>query len=412
MKTDVLVLGAGIVGTAAALELQRRGRSVAVVDLREPGAETSYGNAGFVQSEAYMPPLFPRKLGTLLRYARNRSIDVHYHPEALASLLGPFARYWYNSAPRRAREIAHARAPLISRSTGDHLRLAVEVGASELYHQLGFIQGFRREESLAGFLEEISAACREFSIPFTQLDAQQLRATEPGLSPGFIGGVHWTAPWTVRDPGDLVQLYAQRIVANGGVVAQGDARLLEQTSGGWSLLSAEGEITACEVVICLGPWALPIVAKFGYRPPMFPKRGYHMHYAAPADALCRPFADSDEGYVLAPMRRGIRLLTGAEFASADAPATPVQLERAEPFAREALPALGEAIDPKPWLGVRPCLPDMLPVIGAGARRGLWYAFGHAHQGFTLGPTSGVLLAQMMTGEEPFTDPRQYRPDRF
>jgi D-amino-acid dehydrogenase len=412
MKTDVLILGGGIVGTATALELQRRGRSVAVVDLRAPSTETSYGNAGFVQSEAFMPPLFPRKFGTLLRYARNRSIDVHYHPKALVGLLGPFVDYWRNSAPRRAWEIAHARAPLISRSTEDHLRLAADVGASDLYHQTGFIQGFRRDESLAGLLSEIHDACREFGVPFDVLDAEQLQAAEPNLAPEFIGGVHWTAPWTVRDPGDLVRLYAQRIGENDGIVTQGDARALVKTADGWSLPTERGEIRAREVVVSLGPWALPVVAKFGYRPPMFPKRGYHMHFAAPADTLRRPFADSDKGYVLAPMRRGIRLLTGAEFAVGDAPATPVQLERAEPHMREILPMLGAAIDPKPWLGVRPCLPDMLPVIGAGAERGLWYSFGHAHQGFTLGPTSGVLLAQMMTGEEPFTDPRQYRPDRF
>jgi len=412
MKTDVLVLGAGIVGTASALELQRRGRSVAIVDLGEPGAETSYGNGGFVQSEAYLPPPFPRKLGTLLRYARNRSVDVSYHPSALWALLGPFAQYWRNSSPRRVMEIARARAPLISRSTDDHLRLATEVGAADLYHRGGFIQGFRREESFAALLDANLEARREFSIPCDILDAKRLREAEPDLAHVFIGGVHWTAPFTVRDPGDLVQLYARRIRENGGVVAQANAHALEKTNLGWSLPSSQGEIIAREVVICLGPWALPIVEKFGYRPPMFHKRGYHMHYSAAGNALRLPFGDSDRGYVLAPMRRGIRLLTGAEFAPADAPATPVQLARAEPFAREALPALGEAIDPKPWLGSRPCFPDMLPVIGAGPERGLWYAFGHAHQGFTMGPTTGVLIAQLLTGEEPFTDPRQYRPDRF
>ena len=412
MRTDVLVVGAGIVGTASALELQRRGRSVAVVDLREPGAETSYGNAGFVQSEAFLPPLFPRKLATLLRFARNRSVDVHYHPRALGALLGPFVKYWRNSSPLRAMGIAHARAPLISRSTDDHLRLAAEVGAADLYHHTGFIQGFRREESLATLLKESSEACREFSIPFDVLDAERLRGAEPNLAHKFIGGVHWTAPLTVRDPGDVVRLYAERIRENGGVVAQANAHALGKAGSGWSLPSSQGKIASREVVICLGPWTLPIVKRFGYRPPLFHKRGYHMHYSSATDALKRPFADSDRGYVLAPMRRGIRLLTGAEFAFADAPATPVQIARAEPFAREALPALGETIDPKPWLGARPCFPDMLPVIGASAERGVWYAFGHAHQGFTTGPTTGVLIAQLITGEEPFTDPGPYRPDRF
>ena len=114
--------------------------------------------------------------------------------------------------------------------------------------------------------------------------------------------------------------------------------------------------------------------------------------------------DTDLGYLLAPMNRGIRLTTGVEFARRDAPPTPIQVERALPRARALFP-LGEAVDAKPWMGARPCLPDMLPVIGKAPRHaGLWFDFGHQHHGLTLGPATGRLLAEMMTGETPFADP--------
>jgi len=116
--------------------------------------------------------------------------------------------------------------------------------------------------------------------------------------------------------------------------------------------------------------------------------------------------------VLAPMVRGIRLTTGAEFARRDAPPTPVQIERTEPMARKLLP-LGERLDDKPWMGARPCLPDMLPVIGPAPRhKGLWFDFGHQHHGFTLGPVSGRLIADLVTVAEPFTDPAPYSVTRF
>ncbi len=119
--------------------------------------------------------------------------------------------------------------------------------------------------------------------------------------------------------------------------------------------------------------------------------------------LNHPVLDSDLGYLLAPMNRGIRLTTGVEFARRDAPPTPVQVERALPRARALFP-LGEAVDAKPWMGARPCLPDMLPVIGKAPRHaGLWFDFGHQHHGLTLGPATGRLLAEMMTGETPFAD---------
>jgi D-amino-acid dehydrogenase len=138
-----------------------------------------------------------------------------------------------------------------------------------------------------------------------------------------------------------------------------------------------------------------------------------MHYRTEGNAtLTRPVIDAERGYCITPMTKGIRLTTGAEFASRDAPPSPVQLTRAEAAARDIFP-LGEAQEPEAWLGRRPCLPDMVPVIGrTPGKPGLWLAFGHHHLGFTLGPVTGRLVAEMMTGETPFTDPSPYRIDRF
>ena len=103
--------------------------------------------------------------------------------------------------------------------------------------------------------------------------------------------------------------------------------------------------------------------------------------------------------MLAPMQRGIRLTTGAEFALRDAIRTPVQLGRAEPIARDLFP-LAERLDNEPWMGARPCTPDMMPIIGKAPRHAnLWFAFGHAHHGLTLGPVTGRLIGEMMTGRD-------------
>ena len=151
----------------------------------------------------------------------------------------------------------------------------------------------------------------------------------------------------------------------------------------------------------------------GYWVPLGVKRGYHMHYKAKGNAtLNRPVLDTDNGYVLAPMAQGLRLTTGAEFALRDSQPTPVQLGKVEPEAFKLFP-LEQRVEAKPWMGARPCFPDMLPMISEVPNRpGLWADFGHHHLGFTMGPVTGRLLAEMMTGERPFTDPRPYRADRF
>jgi D-amino-acid dehydrogenase len=166
-------------------------------------------------------------------------------------------------------------------------------------------------------------------------------------------------------------------------------------------------------VVALGVASTRVTRRFGYAPPLFGKRGYHMHYRLEGNAvLNRPVVNGDVRFALAPMSRGIRLTSGVEFAREGAEPTPVQLARAEPFARGMLP-LDRKLDAEPWMGVRPATPDMLPIIGlAPGTNNLWCAFGHAHQGLTNGPATGRMIAEMMAGEKPFIDPAPYSPERF
>jgi D-amino-acid dehydrogenase len=229
----------------------------------------------------------------------------------------------------------------------------------------------------------------------------------------FAGAIYLPAPGFVPDPGGLAKAYAALFKRKGGRLFVGDARTLEQVAGGWRVTGADGAAVAREAVVALGPWSDLVFRPLGYSIPLGVKRGYHLHLAPRGNAvLHHPMLDTDLGYMLAPMNRGIRLTTGVEFARRDGPPTPIQLERALPRARALFP-LGDAVDAKPWMGARPCLPDMLPVIGRAPRHaGLWFDFGHQHHGLTLGPATGRLLAEMMTGETPFADPRPYTVERF
>jgi D-amino-acid dehydrogenase len=166
-------------------------------------------------------------------------------------------------------------------------------------------------------------------------------------------------------------------------------------------------------VIALGPWTQDVLELLGVKLPLAVKRGYHRHYRAAGNAaLSRPVLDAENGYVLAPMEQGIRVTTGVEFAARDATPTPVQFDRLLPAAHALFP-LGEGVEAQPWLGARPCFPDSRPVISRAPRqRGLWLAIGHAHWGLTLGPATGRLIAEMMTGATPFCDPAPYGADRF
>ena len=413
MRADVMVLGAGIVGVSVAVHLQKRGFAVALVDRRGPGEETSFGNAGLIQSEGIFPYGFPHDFGALVRYAMNNTTDAHYHLRTLPKLAPFLARYWWSSRPTRHAAIARCYAPLILRSVPEHLTLAEEAGAMDLIRRRGWIKLFRTEAPMSIALQEADALKREFGVNYAALDDAALAGKEPHLDGGLIGGLHWTDPASVTDPHALTLAYVRLFERLGGKFLIGDAATFASAGRGWRVGTEAGPVDADKAVVALGPWSESVFRRLGYRIPFAVKRGYHMHYEPAGNAvLNHTVLDLERGYLLAPMARGIRLTTGAEFADRDDPKTPVQLERAEPVAKALFP-LGRRVDPEPWMGSRPCTPDMMPIIGPAPRhKGLWFTFGHAHHGLTLGPVTGRLVAEMMTGATPFTDPKPYRADRF
>jgi D-amino-acid dehydrogenase len=411
MTTSILVLGAGMVGTCTALHLQQRGFDVTLVDRRAPGQETSMGNAGLIQREAVEPYAFPREPGFLLDVALGRGAQVHWHAQGLWEMGKSLLRYLHHSHPQRHALATQAYSRLIAHATDEHGVLVSAAGAQDLVTREGFRFVFRTAEAFDAASQRAEDLHTRFGVRSQAENTAQLALAEPALQKPLAGAVHWLDPWAVNDPGALVNRYADLFVARGGRLLVGDAASLRAQGAGWSVQTAEGPVHAQQALLALGPWSDGLIRTLGYRFPLFIKRGYHQHYTSPAQVR-QPILDVERGYVLAPMQRGLRLTTGAEFAPIDAPPTPVQLAKAEILARELID-LGQPLPEPPWLGARPCVADMLPVMGPAPRHpGLWFNFGHAHQGFTMGPVAGRLLAEMVSGEPPCVDPMPYSPRRF
>ena len=311
----------------------------------------------------------------------------------------------------RHAQATQAYSRLIAHATAEHDPLISAAGAQDLVSREGFRFVFRTAQAFDAAAQRAEDLLLRFGVRSQAENTAQLALAEPALQKPLAGAVHWLDPWAVNDPGALVQRYADLFVARGGRLLVGDAASLQAQGAGWWVHTTEGPVHAQQAVLALGPWSDGLVRILGYRYPLFIKRGYHQHYSPPVPVR-QPMLDAECGYVLAPMQRGLRLTTGAEFAPIDAPPTPVQVAKAEALAREWID-LGQPLSEPPWLGARPCTADMLPVMGPAPRHpGLWFNFGHAHQGFTLGPVAGRLVAEMVHGEPLCVDPTPYSPRRF
>lgn len=412
MHCQTLVLGAGIVGVSTALHLQARGHQVIMIDRDEPGSGTSHGNAGLIERSSVIPYAFPRQFGALLRYGLNRQPDVRYSLKYLPKAAPWLLRYWQQSAPARLAGAAADMLPLVQRCVEEHDALVAAAGLQALVQSKGWIEVYR-DPALFEQAKRDALSLGRYGLRYEFLEHAQLQAREGALD-GAVGGIHWLDPKTVNDPGALTRGYAALFIKRGGQFLQGDARSLRQDGERWQIDSRRGPLSANEVVVCLGPQSADVFERLGYQIPLGIKRGYHMHYdTRDGVQLKHSICDTQGGYVLAPMARGVRLTTGIEFADSAAPGNEIQLQRCENLARRLFPNLGNRLDRQPWLGRRPCLPDMRPVIGPAPRhKGLWFNFGHAHHGLTLGPVTGRLIAEVICGERPFTDPAPYSAARF
>lgn len=411
-RVDTIVLGAGIVGVSSALHLLKRGHCVALVDRRAPGEETSHGNAGVIERNGFVPIRFPEGLRALAKYALNLSPQAHYHVRFVREVLPWLMLLRQYSTSIAVDRFARAMDQLERHAAAEHWALARNASAERFFRATGWIHLYRSEAGFAG-VERTLHYARIFGAAYDILEPEQLNELEPHLRPLCHKAVYWKDSESVSSPGGVTKAYAESFATKGGDILRGDALSLRREGEVWAVETEAGSLLGDNVVVALGPWSMDLLGLFGYALPMAVKRGYHTHFRPLRNAtLSRPIVDIDNGFVLTPMESGIRLTTGIEFAARDAKATPVQIRRTKPLARQLFP-LDTEIDQSPWMGSRPCFPDSLPMVGRAPRHGgLWFNFGHAHTGFTNGPVTGRLLAEMMTGARTIVDPVPYSPSRF
>ncbi len=409
-QMDVVVLGAGIVGVSIAYAARQSGLSVTLIDRREPGSETSYGNAGVLSSGSIFPLNQPSLLKLLPKYLANRHPALRWDPAWALRNPDWVVRFLANTAPSRVKPRALALQGLIRESLRLHRQWIVEANAAQRLRETGWLRVWRNAGDAAARAEQ--ALLAEYGIRSELLDRQAISALEPGIVPVYQVGLLHTETASVDSPGGVVKAYARAFAAAGGQIRRSDIRAIAQDGIGWRIVLADGEIAARHIVVALGPWSADLLRPLGYRVPLATERGYHQEFRPnPARTLRRPIHDSDGSFVMTPMENGVRVTTGVQLTARDAPSSFAQLEAVVPLAR-GVTEFGDAVA-EPWRGARPTLPDSLPMIGPAPRHaGLWLAFGHQHIGFTTGPATGAAIAAMIRGVQPPFDTAPFSPRRY
>lgn len=405
------MLGAGMVGVCCALSLRRRGCDVVMIDRKEPGRETSFGNSGVFSRSSVVPINSPGLLQKLPVYALNRSLAVRWRASALSDPMW-LARFLAECTQASVQRRSAALDALIRLSLDLNRQRIQEAGLTVHLRETGWLKLWRSADGPSIARTEAAALAR-FAIDAEVLDADGIARLEPSARRVFSSGLLIKPSASVDDPNAIVAGFAALYRENGGAFERAEVRSILRTTTGWRTETTSGSYDADHLVVALGPWSADVLRPLGYRVPMGFERGYHVHLESVSGAgPQRAVYDVDRGYVVSPMRAGARVTSGVELASRDAAPKTYQIEHAAQVAAETF-RLGRQIEDRPWLGSRPTLPDSLPMIGPIPReRGLWAAFGHQHIGFSTGAGTGEIIAAAIAGEPEPMDVSAFAPARY
>ena len=417
MRYDVIVIGAGMVGTSTAWHLQKNNSKVLMLDRKLPGLETSYGNAGLIQREAIHTHPFPRQITEVFRVLPNQGTDIRYRVPAILRYHQALLQYWKYSSPASVKKIESEWQTLIAHCTSEHQTMIEASGADELITRDGWLQLHRSKETLKA-AADTAEVDRAQGVEHKVLSLEELKALEPNANfDGFVGAIHWLNSWQVSNPSFLVKAYAKNFEQMGGSILESNVTEIQPDNSneaqGWKVVTDTDTYYGDNLVIAAGPWSNELIKPLGYTLPLFPMRGYHQHFKLhEKNTIHHSMFDMDKGFVMGPMQQGIRITTGAEMTTMNAPKNFGQLKTVLKLARKILP-LEDAVESEAWAGSRPCMPDMKPVIGPAPKHDkLWFAFGHSHQGFTLGPMTGRIVEEMIHDKPLLVDITPFSAQRF
>lgn len=410
---SALVIGAGIIGLATALQLQRRGVAVTVIDRNGPAGGASFGNGGILTAAGNVPVSGPGLLRSAPGMWLDRRGPLFLRLRDLPGMAGFFARYRHECTAQRARATATVLAGLTSGTLDDHRALTAGTEAARHIHDTPYLYVWPRRADFDA--DEFAWPLRrEMGFAWDEYEGEALRDLVPLISPELRFGIAPHRSGRIDDPGAYCAALARVLQARGGRLIRAEVEdFIRLPDGRVTGLRAGGEALVADVtVIAAGVWSRTLMKRLGLDVPMIAERGYFLELLDPSHEFAASLMITPGKFVLTQMQGRIRLAGLVEVADADAPLREAPLRLLEELAREYFPALSWR-GMRGWVGPRPAPVDSIPLIGAvpGAA-GAFCGFGHHHIGLTTGPRTGEILAGLICGNRPNIDVTPFDPARF
>lgn len=412
MSQHVVVVGGGVVGLSTAWYLALAGHRVTVVDTSPAGDGCSYGNMGYVAPSHIVTLSAPGVVKKGLRWMLDPESPFYLKPRLDLGLLR-WAWLFYSSATEAhvERSIPPLRdLSLLSRRLYGELR---DAGLGFELEEKGLIMAYRtpkgREDE-----EQTGRRALGAGLEVEFLDADEVRAREPGIELDVTGGVFYPQDAHVRPPQLMAAL--QRALGERGVDLRWSTRVSGFATRGRRVVGVEspqGTIDCDEVVVAAGSWSGKVARQLGLRLPLQPGKGYSFTLREVPRQIEIPMILAETKVALTPMGPDLHIGGTMELSGFGSPTLPGRVRGIVRAVETYLPGLPIEQPERVWSGLRPVSPDGLPYIGRSAKwANVTIAAGHAMLGMSLGPGTGALVADLIDGRPSSVGLEPFSPDRF
>lgn len=409
----VVVVGAGIVGLAAAYQLTRSGAQVTVVDRDPQGDKASLGNAGAIAVTEVLPASAPGVLWRSVGWMLDPLGPLAVRPAYALKLVPWLARFAKVGTPAEVERISRALAALNSRVYEDLVPMLGDLGLAADLHRKGALTVY---ETTRGFDRDAAEwTCKQArGIEVHEISAATAREMEPALGERVRRAI-FTPQWSyVSDPAKIVAALRVWLLQQQSSIMRGDVCAVTAVpSSGLSIQLRTGECLAADsAVIAGGAWSEQLVRVIGDRVLLESERGYNTTLPDPGIAIEHQLIFAERKFVATPLECGLRIGGAAEFGGLTAPPNFRRSRNLVRLAQQYLPGL-RVTSGTEWAGHRPATPDSLPVIGRSrAHPRILYAFGHGHLGLTQSATTARLIRDLAFDKTPPLDMTPYSIERF
>jgi len=411
-SADVAIIGGGVVGVACALELARRGVDVVVLERGRIGEGCSYGNAGWLTPSLAVPLAQPGMLLKSLRWMFDPESPLYIQPRLDPSYLRWLASFVLSSRTPKFERGAEALVGLCRASVDMWEELSRHSTQGFGFERHGLLTVYERQASLEAARKQFDLVAR-FGIRFERWSAEEIRGREPSIVGAQVGGFFFPDD-AHCEPFRAVSAMAAEATAAGVAFQEGAEVFAIGEAGGRRVLSTtRGNVTAARVVLAAGAWSEPLGRMLGLRVPILGAKGYSLVLPRAPQHPTRSIYLTERKVAVNPHAGSLRIAGTLELVRNDFSINQRRVDVILRGTREMMAIADPPAVREIWRGLRPCAPDGMPLIGRARGRGdVWLATGHQMTGLKTAPGTGVLLAQLMTGQTPQFDPAPFRADRY